>query len=171
MAWFNKHIKMTLHILLKIMSYATLSNLCCLLVLVAILNIDRSEATLGGATCNIPTGSPGASTLCTSNKNGFCAVDTLDIDKKTVTGICICYPGFTGDKCQTADPATAPGGTTGTSSSKGSGNAIGALALGGLAALALSQLGGGGLGGGYGGGYGGSISPREQLYLRQATAY
>lgn len=70
-----------------------------------------------------------------------------------------------------ADPATAPGGTTGTSSSKGSGNAIGALALGGLAALALSQLGGGGLGGGYGGGYGGSISPREQLYLRQATAY
>lgn len=70
-----------------------------------------------------------------------------------------------------ADPATAPGGTTGTSSSKGSGNAVGALALGGLAALALSQLGGGGLGGGYGGGYGGSISPREQLYLRQATAY
>lgn len=71
-----------------------------------------------------------------------------------------------------ADPATAPGGTTGTtSSSKGTGNAVGALALGGLAALALSQLGGGGLGGGYGGGYGGSISPREQLYLRQATAY
>lgn len=70
-----------------------------------------------------------------------------------------------------ADPATAPGGTTSTSSSKGSGNAVGALALGGLAALALSQLGGGGLGGGYGGGYGGSISPREQLYLRQATAY
>lgn len=137
----------------------------------SITYIDRSEATLGGGTCNIPTGSPGASTLCTSNKNGFCAVDTLDIDKKTVAGICICYPGFTGDKCQTADPATAPGGTTGTSSSKGSGNAIGALALGGLAALALSQLGGGGLGGGYGGGYGGSISPREQLYLRQATAY
>lgn len=82
------------------------------------------------------------------------------------SSIYFCHSNF-----PAADPATAPGGTTGTSSSKGSGNAIGALALGGLAALALSQLGGGGLGGGYGGGYGGSISPREQLYLRQATAY
>lgn len=82
------------------------------------------------------------------------------------SSIYFCHSNF-----PAADPATAPGGTTGTSSSKGSGNAIGALALGGLAALALSQLAGGGLGGGYGGGYGGSISPREQLYLRQATAY
>lgn len=83
------------------------------------------------------------------------------------SSIYFCHSNF-----PAADPATAPGGTTGTtSSSKGTGNAVGALALGGLAALALSQLGGGGLGGGYGGGYGGSISPREQLYLRQATAY
>lgn len=74
-----------------------------------------------------------------------------------------------------ADPATTPGTSGSSSGSKGSGNAIGALALGGLAALALSQLGGGGLGGGlgsgYGGGYVGGISPQEQLYLRQATIH
>nr|XP_022340327.1 disintegrin and metalloproteinase domain-containing protein 11-like [Crassostrea virginica] len=150
--------------------------LACVIALVVFTTVCEMEvsAVYGGGTCSFPTTAPGGTTKCTAKENGFCSLDVINIDAKTSSGICICYPGYSGPMCATKDPTPSPTTPTGGSSSGGSSgsNAIGALALGSLAALALSQI-GNGFGSGLGGnsGYSGYLAPQERLYLQQATAY
>lgn len=75
------------------------------------------RAGFGGSPCAIPAiGSPGATTVCTADTNGFCLIDHLTVTSPvpvTVTsitydGVCICYYGFSGPSCSTmaSSPST-----------------------------------------------------------------
>ncbi|XP_056015820.1 uncharacterized protein LOC125676763 [Ostrea edulis] len=117
----------------------------------------------GGGACNLPAAAPGATTQCTGTANGFCALDTISTTAPVATtGKCVCYYGYSGTACATyTDPNSS-------SSSSSANNVIGALALGGLGAYALSQLGGGasqtplGIGPG-------SEAAQDAFYLRQSV--
>ncbi|XP_022340326.2 uncharacterized protein LOC111134981 [Crassostrea virginica] len=131
----------------------------------------EAQAAYGGGSCAIPSvgTNPGASGTCTGTANGFCLLDHLTVTGAPVTGInfdgvCICYPGYSGTSCATADSTTTTSSSTSTSNTN---TAIAAIALGGLGAYFLSQLGSGqnalGLGSGS------PQSAQEALYLQQAT--
>ena len=62
------------------------------------------SAVYGGGTCGFPKTAPGGTTKCTAKENGFCALDLIDFDTKASTGVCICYPGYSGTVCASKDP-------------------------------------------------------------------
>nr|XP_022340336.1 uncharacterized protein LOC111134987 [Crassostrea virginica] len=97
----------------------------------------------GGGKCTIPGTAPGGTTKCTSQNNGWCMIESIAVGNKvgTVNGVCVCYEGYSGTMCQT--PTSDLSGGTG----RGTTNAVGALALGGIAAYVLSQLAAGASGG------------------------
>uniref|UniRef100_A0A8W8LNE9 EGF-like domain-containing protein n=1 Tax=Magallana gigas TaxID=29159 RepID=A0A8W8LNE9_MAGGI len=73
------------------------------------------RAGFGGSPCAIPAiGSPGATTVCTADTNGFCLIDHLTVTGPvpvtsiTYDGVCICYYGFSGPSCSTmaSSPST-----------------------------------------------------------------
>nr|XP_022340330.1 uncharacterized protein LOC111134984 [Crassostrea virginica]XP_022340331.1 uncharacterized protein LOC111134984 [Crassostrea virginica] len=118
---------------------------------------------LGGGTCTIPAvgTDPGASGTCTGTANGFCLINHLTVTGTPVTavnydGVCVCYSGYSGSQCATAT----------SSSSTGLTNAVGAVALGGLGAYVLSQLGPGQTALGIGPG---PQAAQEAFYIQQAT--
>nr|XP_011425680.1 uncharacterized protein LOC105327082 isoform X2 [Crassostrea gigas] len=144
----------------------SLKVLLCVVCLT--IGFRKAQAALGGGTCTIPTvgGGPGATTVCTAAANGFCLIDHLTITG-AVTGVtydsvCVCYYGYSGPQCATADSTT----TSTTSSSSNTNSAVAALALGGLGAYFLSQLGQGQSA--LGTGYGADTNAQEALYLQQA---
>ncbi|XP_052706051.1 uncharacterized protein LOC128181621 isoform X1 [Crassostrea angulata] len=146
--------------LLKPVAMHSLQVLLC--VFCVAVGFQAAQAALGGGVCTIPAaGSPGASTACTSINNGFCLIDHLTITGAvtgvTFDGVCVCYDGFSGTVCGTANPTT----TTTTTTSNN--NAITALVLGGLGAYLLSQGGQGGYGAETG-----AQAAQEALYLQQA---
>ena len=66
------------------------------------LGTNMAFGLYGGGACTIATTDPpGMSTLCTAQANGFCLVNTIDLAQQTTTGtgVCICYPGYSGTKC------------------------------------------------------------------------
>nr|XP_022340328.1 uncharacterized protein LOC111134983 [Crassostrea virginica] len=141
--------------------------------IVLIFGTNMAFGLYGGGACTIPaTDPPGMSTLCTAQANGFCLVNTIDLKQQTTTGtgVCICYPGYSGTMCAVKSNTATTTGTT--SSSTSSSTSGGAGALGGLAALALlgyflSQS----SGGLFGSGSSSAVTPQEAAYIRQATAY
>ena len=62
------------------------------------------SAVYGGGVCSFPKTAPGGTTKCTATENGFCSLDVINIDAKTSSGICICYPGYSGPMCASKDP-------------------------------------------------------------------
>ncbi|XP_048745007.2 uncharacterized protein LOC125658019 isoform X1 [Ostrea edulis] len=134
------------------------------------VGVRQALTALGGQACTIPSsGNPGAATLCTGIPNGFCMLDTLTVTGSPVTavastGVCVCYYGYSGPACATADSST----TSSTSTSPNTSNAFGALALGGIGAYLLSQLGGGGSQTALGIGAGPQAA-QDAFYLRQSV--
>ncbi|XP_048746087.2 uncharacterized protein LOC125658742 [Ostrea edulis] len=130
------------------------------------VGVRQALCALGGQACTIPSsGNPGASTLCTGTANGFCLIDTLTVTGSPVsavasTGVCVCYYGYSGPACATySDPSASSSNTS---------NALGALALGGIGAYFLSQLGGGGSQTPLGIGAGPQAA-QDALYLQQSV--
>lgn len=68
------------------------------------------SAVYGGGVCSFPKTAPGGTTKCTAKENGFCSLDVINIDAKTSSGICICYPGYSGPMCASKDPPPPYGG-------------------------------------------------------------
>uniref|UniRef100_A0A8W8LHD9 EGF-like domain-containing protein n=1 Tax=Magallana gigas TaxID=29159 RepID=A0A8W8LHD9_MAGGI len=103
------------------------------------LSLPIVGAGFGGSQCNIPAiGSPGATTVCTADTNGFCLIDHLTvtgpapITSITYDGVCICYYGFSGPSCATmASSASFPNTPT----------VVAAVTLAGAGAYFLGQLG------------------------------
>nr|XP_022340337.1 uncharacterized protein LOC111134988 [Crassostrea virginica]XP_022340338.1 uncharacterized protein LOC111134988 [Crassostrea virginica] len=115
-----------------------LTNVPGLIYLTVCTSLGIVHAGYGGATCTIPeVGNPGATTVCTADSNGFCLIDHFmatgngspGITSVTYDGVCICYYGYSGPNCATAD----------TTSNRAT--ALAALTLGGLGAYFISQLG------------------------------